>query len=196
MGLLPIYTTIWGNVMIQSISCKNTYPITFNKSNNKNGKYNYFGEKAAEQINSDLDFQKKIVEQNERMIVMGGVLGTALLFSTFLWNLKYGMEIFAKKGQLKPKIKTQFKSLENNDKVPKLNDCKSINKDLKDLLQRQADLINAGSSIREETDNPQVANRLLLSGSPGVGKSFFAKVFAKTIDAQYMEVLFSDLDSR
>lgn len=182
--------------MTQPISYKYTCPIAFSKAKKNKNNCNYFGGKAAERVNSDLDFQRKVVEQNERMIVIGGVLGTALLLSTFLWNLKYGIEIFAKKDLLKSKIKTNFKSLKDNDNIPKLNDCKSINKDLKDLLQRQVNLVNANKTILDETDNPQVVNRLLLSGPPGVGKSFFAKIFAKTLDAKYMEVLFSDLDSR
>ena len=32
-------------------------------------------------------------------------------------------------------------------------------------------------------------------GSVGVGKSYFAKIFAKSLDAEYMEVMYSDYNS-
>lgn len=90
----------------------------------------------------------------------------------------------------------KFESLKNDKNVPLLDDCKSINKNLKQILRRQLKLASADKKILEEAGNPNAASRFLLSGPPGVGKTYFSKVYAKTLDAEYMEVLFSDLNSR
>ena len=90
---------------------------------------------------------------------------------------------------------SSFVSLKNNLDVPTLESCKSINKDLKSFLQRQVNQAKAGSDIISETGEPKASNRLLLYGSAGVGKSYFAKIFAKSLDAEYMEVMHSDYNS-
>ena len=90
----------------------------------------------------------------------------------------------------------KFESLKDNIKVPALDTCKSINKDLKRILQHQLRLANADKKVLEEAGSPYVANRFLLSGPPGVGKTYFSKIYAKALDADYMEILFSDLNSR
>lgn len=90
----------------------------------------------------------------------------------------------------------KFESLKKDKDVPLLDDCKSINKNLKQILKRQLKLASADEKILEEAGNPNAASRFLLSGPPGVGKTYFSKVYAKTMDAEYMEVLFSDLNSR
>lgn len=89
-----------------------------------------------------------------------------------------------------------FVSLKNNPKVLALDDCKSLNKDLKKMLEHQIKLANADKNILEEVGKPDAANRFLLSGPPGVGKTYFSKIYAKTLDAEYAEVLFSDLNSK
>lgn len=89
-----------------------------------------------------------------------------------------------------------FKSLKNCDNIPTLDTCKSINKSLKEELQTMVTLINADKQIISETGEPIISNRMLLCGDPGVGKSFFAKILAKTLDADYQEILFSDFDSK
>ena len=80
-----------------------------------------------------------------------------------------------------------FKSLKNNNEIPTLETCKSINKKLKDFLQNQVDYFNASPEILKKTGMPTAANRLLMHGEPGTGKSYFAKILAKTLDADYME---------
>lgn len=88
-----------------------------------------------------------------------------------------------------------FESLKDNIKVPTLDNCKSVNKNLKEILKRQVNQLKAGTDIISETGEPQASNRLLLYGTPGTGKSFFSKIFAKSIDAEYMEVMHSDYNS-
>ena len=88
-----------------------------------------------------------------------------------------------------------FESLKNNTNIPTLDNCKSINKDLKSILESQINFTKAGNEVKNETGNPEPLNRLLLYGPAGVGKSYFAKVYAKSLDAEYMEVMFSDFNS-
>ena len=89
-----------------------------------------------------------------------------------------------------------FKSLKNNNEIPTLETCKSINKKLKDFLQNQVDYFNASPEILKKTGMPTAANRLLMHGEPGTGKSYFAKILAKTLDADYMEIKYSDLNKQ
>ena len=91
----------------------------------------------------------------------------------------------------------KFKSLKNNSKIPTIENCKSINKELKEILERQININKAGEDIISEIgEAPNPANRFLLYGAPGVGKSYFAKIYAKSMDEEYMEVLFSDFNSK
>ena len=158
--------------------------------------YCVIGKKQAENINSDLDFQKKVVEQNERMIGIAGITGIVILCGTFLFNLKTLIELSKRAKNKMPANIRPFESLKDNNKIPDLGSCKSINKDLKDILQRQVNQIKAGNEIITETGDPKASNRLLLYGSAGVGKSFFSKIFAKSIDAEYLEVMHSDYNSK
>ena len=90
----------------------------------------------------------------------------------------------------------KFESLKNNANIPTLDNCKGINKNLKLILQHQLKLAGADKEILKEAGTPETTNRFLLSGPPGVGKTYFSKVYAKTLNAEYLEVLFSDLNSR
>ncbi len=181
--------------MINPISQSTIKCPVFKKADNKT-QYNVVGQKAAESISNDLDFQKKIVEQNERLITINGLFALTFLFGTFLFNLKTLNEIFRKKANRHmPANLRNFISLKDDNKVPALENCKSINQNLKNILQRQINNLKAGSDVMSETGEPQASNRLLLYGPAGVGKSFFAKIFAKSIDAEYMEVMFSDFNS-
>ena len=180
--------------MIQKISQSTIKYPNFKQSNKKND-YCLIGKKPAMSINSDLDYQRKIVEQNERKIAILGITGLTLLFGTFLWNLKTLIELSKNKSRHMPVNLRPFESLKNNLKIPNLENCKSVNKDLKTVLQRQVNQIKAGADVLAETGEPQASNRLLLYGTPGTGKSFFSKIFAKSIDAEYMEIMYSDFNS-
>ena len=180
--------------MIQKISQSTIKYPNFKQSNKKND-YCLIGKKPAMSINSDLDYQRKIVEQNERKIAILGITGLTLLFGTFLWNLKTLIELSKNKSRHMPVNLRPFESLKNNLKIPNLENCKSVNKDLKTVLQRQVNQLKAGADVLAETGEPQASNRLLLYGTPGTGKSFFSKIFAKSINAEYMEVMYSDFNS-
>lgn len=84
-----------------------------------------------------------------------------------------------------------FESLKDNLDIPILSECNSIDKKLKSILSKHIEL--------NKPDNPnsnKQANRIILYGPPGVGKTFFTKVYAKTLGFDYMEVRFSDFNSK
>ena len=181
--------------MITPIQVNTNQYIAYKKSDKKEVNYNIVGRNAALQIDSDLDFQRKVVEQNERKIGLIGITSLTLLFGTFLWNMKTLREIIKRKNHYISATLRPFESLKDNIKVPTLDNCKSVNKNLKEILKRQVNQLKAGADVISETGEPQASNRLLLYGTPGTGKSFFSKIFAKSIDAEYMEVMHSDYNS-
>ncbi len=91
-----------------------------------------------------------------------------------------------------------FESLKDNSTIPTNANCKSLNSELKKILDRIVNLDKMDkNSISEFGDESlEFSNRYMLIGPPGCGKSFFAKVLSKSIDAEYAEVLFSDVSSR
>ena len=180
--------------MIMPTHINTNQNIIYKKSDKKDN-YCLIGNKSAMAINTDLDYQRKTIEQNERMIAISGVTCLSILFGAFLWNVKTLVELTKNKNRHMPAKIRSFESLKNNLKIPNIDNCKSVNKDLKNILQRQINLLKAGKDILTETGEPQNSNRLLLYGAPGTGKSFFSKIFAKSIDAEYMEVMYSDFNS-
>lgn len=159
------------------------------------------------------DFQKSIIqhnktveEQNEkrnqlllRLGFSAACFATAFLVPSLI-NSIVNFRMAETKLKQNPKVKTDtliknFENLNLNEKIPTLSSCKSINRDLKDFLQHQINYAYAGADLLQEVGHPQKANRLLLYGVPGTGKSFFAKIYAKTIGAEYMEVKHSDFNS-
>lgn len=94
------------------------------------------------------------------------------------------------------KLDMEFVSLKNDTKVPDLATCKSINKELREMLEKQLKLSRCDQAILEEVGLPQFNKAFLLSGSPGNGKTFFAKIYAKSMDAEYMEIIVPDLISK
>ena len=98
-----------------------------------------------------------------------------------------------------PKVKTEnlagFKSLKNDADIPTISTCKSINTKLREFLQNQIDFAKAKPEDIAHAGSPEDAKRLMLYGAPGSGKSFFAKVYAKSLDAEYKEIKYSDLNS-
>ena len=177
--------------MIQPISQNiGKYP-SYKKSHDN---YNIIGRKEALNINTDNDYQRKRIEQSERLITLAGITCLTILFGTFLLNLKTIMQILKKAENYFSKQPFGFESLKDKD-IPTLDSCNSINKELKSFLQRQINQAKAGQDILIETGEPKSSNRLLLYGPAGVGKSYFAKIFAKSMDAKYMEVMHSDYNS-
>lgn len=137
-------------------------------------------------------FEDKLLKQNQNQTF-------ALSMLTLGVFLKVGLDLlFKKKNNLSSRqgaIFRAFNSLKNDKNIPTIDTCKSINADLKKILENQIAYIKAGGDIIAKTGEPKASNRLLLCGSAGVGKSFFAKIFAKSLDAEYKEILYSDFNS-
>ena len=172
--------------MIQPItqinSCKYNNYLSF-KNNQQNSVSN------SNMLNSINEHFKKQEEQNEKRnkILLSSALSaacfaTALLIPVTLNAIvNYDMAIAKKKPPKLQKSILEFTSLANDMKIPTLDTCKSINKNLKDFLQHQVNYAKADGELLHEVGRPQAANRLLLYGSPGGGKSFFAKIYPPSI---------------
>lgn len=124
-----------------------------------------------------------------------------LIWGQFLAIFILGYAFFKGRGSklFSPTTKiSNFESLSDDAKIPTIQECKSINKNLKSILTRQINLNSADKSKIADFGEEKIGttNRYLLYGPPGTGKSFFAKVYAKSIGAEYSEVLFSDLNGR
>lgn len=118
----------------------------------------------------------------------------ASLTAMAAWYISKGKN-FSHKKIMMPE--TEFVSLKDNPKIPTVDTCKSLNKNLKTKLERQINIEKAGEdAISEIGEGEMYNNRILLYGPSGTGKSFFAKVFAKSTNAEYLEIKFSDWNSR
>ena len=89
-----------------------------------------------------------------------------------------------------------FRSLADDNTIPILKTCKSLDKNLRSVLENQLAVAQANDKVIKEAGHPAGKNRFLLCGPPGVGKSYFAKIYAKTLGASYKEIKFSDFNGR
>lgn len=176
--LQPIRPTLNRNLSFRTTSAKkhNTQPISEKKS----------------ELVEYLEAKDKSDKQNQ--IILGGfsMLLTAGALAAFL---KFGNRN-SKAAKDKIDFASGFRSLKNDPDIPTLDTCKSINSKLKDFLQHQVNYANATQEDIIHTGNPNSANRIILYGAPGSGKSFFAKIYAKTLDADCKEIKYSDLNSQ
>ncbi len=138
-----------------------------------------------------IDFMDKMEKTQKQNQVAGWALLGLFLPLSFLpifLNRKKGTQAGAD-------LTKTFRSLKDDAAIPTLDSCKSINAKLRNFLQAQVDFIKAKPEDIAAVKAKNPADRLILYGAPGTGKSFFAKIFAKTIDADYKEVLYSDINS-
>ncbi len=91
--------------------------------------------KSAQKFDDEQDFQKKLVEQNERLIFILGSLAITVLLGSSVFNIKTLSELFNKKNTHMPATIRQFESLKKDSKIPTIDNCKSINQDLKSMLE-------------------------------------------------------------
>ena len=90
-----------------------------------------------------------------------------------------------------------FTSLAGDNEIPTVENCKSLNKKLKKIIEQRLNLEKASEDILAEVGkSSKTSQHLLLYGPTAVGKSYFAKVYAKSMNAEYMEILFSDANSK
>lgn len=93
-------------------------------------------------------------------------------------------------------IKKNFVSLKDDPSIPTLDNCKTINKKLQRFLQQQVEYSKLTPEELKQAGNPKPVQKFILSGPPGVGKSFYAKIYAKTLDAEYAEIKYSEINKR
>ena len=91
---------------------------TVYKNFGKKDDYSIIGKSAAMQINTDLDYKRKIVEQQERQIFISGLTGIIILGGMFVWNLKTILELLKNKKKTISANIHQFESLKNNNSIP------------------------------------------------------------------------------
>lgn len=142
---------------------------------------------AIESLNNSID----------RLVYSGRLIaGTVLIGSLFIAAAKaFGGKFVG--GLIENNVHSEaFRSLSEDSKIPTLSTCKSLNRNLRTLLENQVAYAKAGAQAQQEAGTPVVTNRLLLSGLPGTGKSFFAKIYAKTLGANYKEIKFSDFNGK
>ncbi len=185
--------------MLQPI--KQNFSIQKNRSISfKNDSSEYVVSQRQTTLENHLDTLVKEKQEQNRMIkqfAFGiGCIGTAialpLAFKPFL-SKSQGL---SKKKLQNTEFLKSFFSLASDKKVPTLENCKSINDNLKTVLKQQIMQMSAAQDITQKAGMPEMTNRLILFGPPGSGKSFFAKIMAKSLDAKYMEVQYSDFNSK
>lgn len=147
-----------------------------------------------------LDFFRTTKEQNEKKnnLLLAGILTmiacTSLLGFSIISSKTGNGTNRSIRGVWKG-LAIGFASLKENKEIPILDNCKSINKKLRNFLQTQIDYAKVKPDDIKKLGTPEPAKKLLLYGPPGTGKSYFAKIYAKSLDAKYTEVKFSDFNS-
>lgn len=182
-------------------------PISQQQSQKLNIYYRTFRSKepATLQSNSNLtsnslsDYEQEKLKLIRGGLVILGCFGFIVALSQgarlIIEQAKYFAEQKQNNKDITPKIFNEFQSLAHEIKVPVLEKCKSLNENLREILQIQSDLKKASPELIEKT-GAQKINRLILNGKPGTGKSFFAKIYAKTIGAEYLQVNYADINSK
>ena len=151
-------------------------------------------------LENHLDTLVKEKQEQNRMIkqfAFGiGCIGTAIALPLAFKPFFSKSQGLSKKKLQNTEFLKSFFSLASDKKVPTLENCKSINDNLKTVLKQQIMQMSAAQDITQKAGMPEMTNRLILFGPPGSGKSFFAKIMAKSLDAKYMEVQYSDFNSK
>ena len=163
---------------------------------------------AMKKVSTADYYEKKLqLEQKRNAMIERAVLGFGCFAAAIA--ISQGCIAFSQLGRILGKVPTKtkenekgintitniFKSLIEDKTIPTLDNCKSLNNDLKVFLQNQVDFIRADNEVVKEI-GASLPNRLIISGPPGSGKSFFAKILAKTLNADYMEVKISDIKTK
>lgn len=177
--------------MIQPISIANSN-VNFRNSSNITMTKTSSAPVSAEKSDLMLYLEKKdAAEKREKeasLALMGislAAIGGMLVFNLKKAN-KHGVS----------NLSTKFESLQSYDNIPTLENCKSINPDLKEFLENQVTYAKAAKEDLLKAGSPEAAKSLFLYGPTGSGKSFFAKIFAKTLGAEYMDMSYADINSQ
>ncbi len=142
---------------------------------------------------------KKEIDKNDKnnALIIGSSIALAVLLPTAYFLISRGKGGKGYQSEtLNDFISGGFRSLKDDTKIPTLDSCKSINEKLRNLLKEQVALTNASTEDLEKLGMTKTSKKILLCGPAGVGKTHFAKIYAKTLNADYMEVSYGDLNKR
>lgn len=139
-----------------------------------------------------LEAAQKRDKQNQKLsLIISGLSLSMIPFALFYFH----KHMSPHKKSLN-ELTDGFKSLKEKTNIPTLETCKSINKKMREYLQAEVNYSKASEEDLKRAGLPKRTNKLLLYGPPGTGKTYFAKIFAKTLDADYLEIKYSDLNHR
>lgn len=127
--------------------------------------------------------------------LFGATMGGMWFFSLMLKHAKSPSNA---KNALKHQLNNNYKKVhfeDLNNNIPYSNDCKSLDKKLKDFIDTQVLIKNSTSDLLNDLGLIRT-NRILLTGKPGVGKTHFSKILAKDLNAKYGEIKYSDINSK
>jgi len=149
---------------------------------------------STEQTDAEIVDYLKRSEQREKQANMF-LAGSLLITIPFLFYAykKTGLLGTSKSAK---RFADGFKSLANEANIPTLENCKSINDKLQTFLKKQVTLSKAKPEDLKNMGLTNISKKILLYGPAGTGKTYFAKIFAKTLNAEYLEVSYADLNSR
>ena len=148
-------------------------------------------EKRDTAIINYLDSAQKRDKNSQKISAASfGVLGLMFAAYLFYMNKMSGSQKTVKQ------ITTGFRSLKDDKSIPTLESCNSLSKKMRDYLHSQLMYAKASPDELKKAGITKPSNRLLLYGPPGTGKTYFAKIFAKTTDAEYLEIKYSDLNHK
>ena len=142
-------------------------------------------------IISYLDTAQKRDKQSQIISAAGlGILAVTLPLYVFYLKKATGSKRTMKE------ISTGFRSLKDDKSIPTLDTCNSLTKKMREYIKTHLTYAKATPEDIAKTGMVKPSNRLLLYGPPGTGKTYFAKIFAKTTDAEYLEIKYSDLNHK
>ena len=168
------------NIKTNNVFMKKSQPTTATiKGINQEVLYEHFQE------------QERIEKQKNNILKAGIISANLILLGGLMLQIAMSSKGKSSKSLSVNNIATEFVSLKSDNSIPTLENCRSLNKKLYTFLKNQVRLINAGNK-----EDVKTANRLLMYGPQGSGKSYFSKIYAKTIGAEYLEVQHADFNSR
>ena len=89
--------------------------------------------------------------------------------------------------------KITFNKLAND--IPKSNECKILDRQLNDISETLLLIKNNDTNLVDKLGLTKT-NRILLSGKPGIGKTYYSKILARDLDAYYAEFNYKDINSK
>lgn len=186
----------------QNLSVYNNRRISFKNISNESITYEKQGdtENYLKALVEEKQEQNRLIKEFHKGTFLMSLANIIMLYINLFFIGRNGQAGKLRKPSKLPdnsiNVAISFSSLLSDKKVPTLNSCKSLSNNLQTVLKQQVAQLGASRNIAQLAGMPEMTNRLILVGPPGSGKSFFAKVMAKSLNAKYMEVQASDFISK